>query len=166
MRGETSIRPPDDEESIDWAVALLRDANTKSSMGARISSQLGSRNSLAFLIQKFPGAIQIAVCDERRIGLVGLSDIDVYNKKANIWFTRNLNDLPPVGSMSDAVTLLCSSVKASLELKTVFAWAAASNRRSHSLLERAGFQRFGIEPLGFYDGREFMDVVWFNRVLL
>ena len=165
MRDETSIRPLDDEDSINWAVGLLLHPKTQTSMGARIGAQLGSRNALVFHMQKFPGTIQIAVSTGRRIGLVGLSDIDAHNQKANVWFTRDSATERREGSITDGVVLLCSLAASSLGLKTVFAWASASNHPSHRLLERAGFQRFGTEPLGFCDGQEFMDVVWFNRVL-
>ena len=165
MRDETSIRPLDEEESINWAVELLLHPKTRISMGARIGDQLGSRNSLAFQMQKFPGAIQTAFSNDRRIGLVGVSDIDIHNKKANIWFTRDFATGDREGSMTDAVTLMCSLAATSLGLKTLFAWAAEPNRASHRLLERARFKKFGSEPLGFHDGQEFHDLVWFNRVL-
>lgn len=165
MRDETSIRPLGDEESVSWAVGLLLHPKTRIAMGARIGDQLGSRNSLAFHMQKFPGAIQIAISNHHQIGLVGLSDIDTHNKKANIWFTRDLTTGDREGSMTDAVTLMSSFAATSLGLKTLFAWAAEPNRASHSLLERAGFNRFGTEPLGFHDGHEFQDLMWFNRVL-
>lgn len=165
MRHETSIRPLRDEDDIDWALQIIRSPGIESAMGGRFGRQLGSPNALSFQAQRFPGAIQIALCDGQRIGLVGLSEIDYDNRKANVWFTRDFEPSIRTGSMTDAVNLLCATAKSSFELKTVFAWANTSNRASHRVLERAKFRSYGTEPLGFYDGQEFVDLLWFNRVL-
>lgn len=76
------------------------------------------------------------------VGLVGLSDIDLDNGSANLWYALGERRWARQGLTTGAADRMLRFGFEQLELTTVSAWVVDGNVSSR-ILERLGFQRIG-----------------------
>jgi RimJ/RimL family protein N-acetyltransferase len=77
------------------------------------------------------------------IGLVGLSDIDLDDKTAMIWYVLGNFDLSCKGLTSEAVCKLASIAFNDIGLCSLYAWIMENNIASEKVLTKVGFKKAG-----------------------
>ena len=165
MNETTLLRTVQTAADAKWVAKILANPEIARAIGVRVSKRLGDEKAIALAAITNPGAIQLALVADERIGVVGFSDYDSEHLKANLWFARAPFSGQRRGSMTQAVIKACESVENSWELRTIYAWAISSNIASQNLLARADFQHFGTEPSGFQINGSSYDLLWYNKVL-
>lgn len=101
---------------------------------------------------------------DRFVGLVGLNNIDLVDKRAEVWYL--------IGSKSDrgkniatqAVSLLKNSAVQDLQLVTLYAHVSESNTASVQVLEKNGFKYVGKFRKAFFVDGSYKDFLIFDWV--
>lgn len=140
----------EDKEITKWLVSALRFARYLKVIHEML---LSNRKNRLFFISH----------DEGFVGLVGLTNIDMVDKRAEVWYL--------VGSQSDrgkniatrAVGLIKGVALQDLQLVTLYAQVPEPNKTSVRVLEKNGFQYVGkFRKAFFLDGsyRDFLIFDW------
>lgn len=95
------------------------------------------------------------------VGLVGLKDTDMINKKTEIgyWLSENYQKK---GIMTRACQAVINYAFDVLDVNRIQIKAATGNLKSQQVAERLGFKREGIEREGEYHSRGYVDLVVFG----
>jgi len=113
-----------------WLSSEWRDRVTTASM---IAILLRNRRNRLFMVN-FDGA---------PAGLVGLSDIDLPDKTAMVWYILGDLNLSGRGITTVAVRLVLDIAFRDLGLCSLYAWVMEDNLPSLKVLDKAGFKRSG-----------------------
>jgi ribosomal-protein-alanine N-acetyltransferase len=103
--------------------------------------------------------------ENKSIGLIGLSNIDLVDRRAEIWFLIGEKSYRNKNYASDAVNLLKEIAVKDLKLVTLYAHVCELNVSSMRLLEKTGFKYAGRFRKGFFiDGeyKNFLIYDWVN----
>ena len=97
-------------------------------------------------------------------GIVALSDLDVADKCAMVWYFMGEMSLRGKGITTEAVRKLVDIAFSEFGLECIFAWAIASNADSIKLLKTVGFQEVGrIRRSVCISGRQH-DKIYFDLI--
>jgi RimJ/RimL family protein N-acetyltransferase len=77
-------------------------------------------------------------------GLVALSDLDVIDRCAMIWYVRGERHLGGKGAITNAVNQLCRLAFNDAGLASIYAWIIQANEASRRVLMRNGFREAGV----------------------
>jgi RimJ/RimL family protein N-acetyltransferase len=81
--------------------------------------------------------------DGAPVGMVALSDIELADRTAMIWYALGRDDLSGQGITTAAVTHLLATALHDMALACVYAWVIEGNSASLRVLEKAGFETVG-----------------------
>ncbi len=95
------------------------------------------------------------------VGLVGLKDTDMLNKKTEIGYWMSAN-YQKKGIMTRACKAMIAYAFEELGMNRIQLKAATGNIKSQQVAERLGFKREGIEREGELHSRGFLDLVVFG----
>jgi RimJ/RimL family protein N-acetyltransferase len=97
-------------------------------------------------------------------GMVALSDIDVVDGTAMVWYLLGEPSLAGRGVTSEAVRLIARESFETLGLRSLYAWAMADNVASQRVLKKAGFRHVGqIRESAVSDGAP-VSRIYFDRL--
>lgn len=102
-------------------------------------------------------------------GLVGLSDIDMPDRTAMVWYVLGDLSLSGKGITSEAVRKLENVAFSEMGLVSLYAWIMEDNIASEKVLLKAGFKQVGCVRLaansaGRQVGRVYFDITRLNNV--
>jgi ribosomal-protein-serine acetyltransferase len=104
----------------------------------------------------------LVVHDGQPCGLAALSDIEVLDKTAMVWYFLGDQKLTGKGITSDAVRQVVSFGFSELGLESIYAWAMEPNAASIALLAKVGFREAGrIRRSAFLNGHQ-VDRIYFD----
>lgn len=99
---------------------------------------------------------------DKPIGEAGVDDIDLYDKRGEIFFLIGDSEERGKGYGKKIVMLLLDYAFNELKLNSVFATSTVDNRPSISALEKSGFKKVGIQrDYNLIDGK-FVDEALFD----
>jgi RimJ/RimL family protein N-acetyltransferase len=99
---------------------------------------------LAFFLMRRDKANFLVLCDDKRVGLVGLTNIDDHNRSAEIWGVIGDPGFRRKGISTLSFVLLLQRAFGELNLHSVNAWAADGNFTIR-IFEKLGFARIGCQ---------------------
>ena len=98
------------------------------------------------------------------VGLVALSDIELTDRTAMIWYVLGKQELSGTGITTEAVKQLARFVFAEMELASVYAWVMEGNIASRRVLLKAGFREAGRIRQASSFGDQQVDRIYFDLV--
>lgn len=132
-----------------WLTSEWRDREVSPSM---IAIAVRNRRNRLFLVKN----------DGIPSGLVGLSDIDLPDKTAMIWYVLGDLALSGRGITSDAVLKLENFAFSQMGLSSLYAWIMEDNIASERVLLKAGFERAGCLRLAANSAGRQVSRVYFD----
>lgn len=100
-------------------------------------------STIAIAVRNKRNRIFLVRHDAQPAGLVALSEIDVHDRIANVWYVLGEAGFGGRGITSEAVRQLARSGFESLGLRALHAWIMEDNVASRRVLEKAGFREAG-----------------------
>jgi [ribosomal protein S5]-alanine N-acetyltransferase len=95
-------------------------------------------------------------------GLVALSDLDLTDRTAMLWYLLGDAQLAGKGITTEAIRALLNVAFRDLELSSVYAWAMAQNEPSLRVLRKIGFREAGrLRHSATLDGQQ-TDRIYFD----
>ena len=142
----------ENKEITKWLVSALRFGKYFKVMHEMLLST--RRNSVFFISH-----------DDRLVGLVGLTNIDMVDKRAEVWYLVGAESDRGKNIATRALGLLQDVAVHELQLVTLYAQVPEPNATSIRVLENNGFQYAGkFREAFFLDGiyRDFLVFDWVN----
>jgi len=142
----------DNREITKWLTSILRLSKYNRLMHEMLITN--RRNKLFFIS-----------VENKFIGLAGLNNIDLVDRRAEIWYLIGDEKERNKNYATDAVNLLKEIAVKDLKLVTLYALVCELNVSSMRLLEKAGFKYAGRFRKGFFiDGeyKNFLIYDWVN----
>jgi RimJ/RimL family protein N-acetyltransferase len=98
---------------------------------------------IAVVVRNRRNRLFLVRCNGEPCGMVALSDIDLVDGTAMVWYLLGEPSLAGRGVTSEAVRLIARESFQTLGLRSLYAWAMADNVASQRVLEKAGFRHVG-----------------------
>jgi ribosomal-protein-alanine N-acetyltransferase len=98
---------------------------------------------IAVVVRNRRNRLFLVRCDGEPCGMVALSDIDLVDGTAMVWYLLGQPSLAGRGVTSEAVRQIARESFQALGLRSLYAWAMADNVASQRVLEKAGFRHAG-----------------------
>jgi ribosomal-protein-alanine N-acetyltransferase len=98
------------------------------------------------------------------VGLVALSEIDLVDRVAMVWYALGKAELSGRGIATAAVRQLTDVAFGEMALASVYAWVMEGNVASRRVLEKVGFREAGRLRQASLHGRQQVDRLYFDLV--
>ena len=107
----------------------------------------------------------IGLSDKSPVGFVGLSQIDLIDRTAMVWYSVSGEENRNKGIGTQLVKLILKKAFDSLNLHTVYAHVSEPNVSSCKVLEKNNFKRIGVQRQCHLINGKFYDRILFDIVL-
>jgi RimJ/RimL family protein N-acetyltransferase len=98
---------------------------------------------IAVVVRNKRNRLFLIRCEGKACGVAGLSDIDLIDRMASVWYLLGEAELASRGVVSKGVRQLVRYALDELGLESLHAWIMEDNVRSRRVLEKAGFRELG-----------------------
>lgn len=139
----------ENKEITKWLVSALRFARYLKIMHEMLLSD--RKNKLFFISH-----------DQGLVGLAGLTNIDMVDKRAEVWYLVGSQSYRSRNIATRAVGLLKNIAMQDLQLVTLYAQVAESNNSSVRVLEKNGFKYVGKFRKAFFLEGSYRDFLIFD----
>jgi RimJ/RimL family protein N-acetyltransferase len=102
-----------------------------------------SASMIAITVRNRKNSLFIVKSDGVPSGLVGLSDVDLPDKTAMIWYVLGDLNLSGKGVTSEAVCKVANIAFRNMGLSSLYAWIMEDNIASEKVLKKVGFKNAG-----------------------
>jgi [ribosomal protein S5]-alanine N-acetyltransferase len=99
---------------------------------------------IAVVVRNRRNRLFLVRCNAEPCGMVALSDIDVIDGTAMVWYLLGEPSFAGRGVTSEAVRLIARESFQTVGLRSLYAWAMADNVASLRVLQKAGFRHAGL----------------------
>jgi RimJ/RimL family protein N-acetyltransferase len=98
---------------------------------------------IAIVVRNKRNRLFLVRCNNEPCGMVALSEIDLVDGTAMVWYLLGEPSVAGRGVTSEAVRQLARESFQTLGIRSLYAWAMADNLPSQRVLEKAGFRHVG-----------------------
>jgi RimJ/RimL family protein N-acetyltransferase len=127
-------------------------------------SRVISTTVLAIALRNRRNRFFLVRCDGEACGLTALSDIDVVDSTAMVWYVLGEPRFTRKGITSKAVRQLVQKSFQELKLRSLYAWVMADNAPSAKVLTAVGFREAGRIRQAVASNGHQVDRVYFDLV--
>ncbi len=110
--------------------------------------------------------LRLAICDRQDavIGLIDLFDFDPVNHRAGMGIIVLEEQNRNQGAGTEAVSILCDYVFATLQLKQVYANILEDNVKSKRLFEKMGFEPVGVKKAWIFQNGTYKNEILYQKI--
>jgi RimJ/RimL family protein N-acetyltransferase len=155
---------PLDASTAEAAVKWLGDSTINQWLSGEFRDQQVAPRQLLLMASSPRNRVWSIVVDGEPAGLVALSQIDMHDRCARIWYLVGRAELRGRGVATNAVRQACELAFTELNLESISASVMEPNAASARVLLAAGFKPAGVLRHGLRLGQDFVNRVLYDLV--